>query len=202
MSYITKAELAQIENLYGKPVELQAEFAMAPDEFNFVRSTQKHGREHDITLFIFNNNKLLFIAKHPYPDGLYRAPSGAAKPGEGIVEGARREAYEETGAEIELEKYLAKIKVRFFNSENKDDHIKWISYVFKARYLSGDVKPNDKHEIKEAKFIDPNDIPKFNETMRKSSIGGFHYRAFLTENVMKLLEADMDKSNETESKKD
>ena len=202
MSYITKAELTQIENLYGKPVELQAEFAMSPDEFNFVRSTQKHGRAHDITLFIFDNDKLLFIAKHPYPDGLYRAPSGAAKPGEGIINGARREAYEETGAEIELEKYLAKIKVRFFNSENIDDHIKWISYVFKARYISGNVKPNDKHEIKEAKFIDPNDIPKFNETMRKSSIGGFHYRAFLTENVMKLLEADIDKSNETESKKD
>ena len=200
MSYITEAELIEIESRYGKPVEYQAEFAMPSDEFNFVKTTQKHGRAHDITMFIVHEGMLLFTAKHFYPPNLYRAPSGAAKPGEGIEAGAKREAREETGVEIELERYLAKIKVRFTNSGSAGEYIDWTSYVFKARYISGDIEPQDKREIREAKFIDPESIPSFNKIMKKSTLGGFHYRAFLTEKVMQLLGSELVAVDEKEHK--
>jgi 8-oxo-dGTP pyrophosphatase MutT (NUDIX family) len=188
MSYISESEIRKLEERYGKPLEFQAEFAMKPDEFLFVKSTQKDGRAHDVTLFIMHDGLFLFIAKHFYPRGLYRAPSGAAKPGESIEDGAKREALEETGASIELTKFLAKIKVRFINSGSTNECIDWKSFVFLARYISGEIDPRDKREIREAKFIDPGDIPGFNEVMRKSSIGGFHYRAFLTEKVMEIID--------------
>ena len=188
MSYISRAEIAGIEERYGKPVELRVEFGMGHDEFEFVKATQKQGRAHDITMFIIKDDRLLFIAKHAYPDGLFRAPSGAARPGEGIVEGAKREAFEETGVEIELEKYLARINVRFFDKQLADKYINWVSYVFQARYISGMIKPRDTDEIREAAFVKPSDIPEFNRIMRRSDIGGFHYRAFLTENILGLLD--------------
>jgi len=100
MSFITKADLELMEKKYGRPVSFKTEFTMMPDEYAELKQSQKNGRAHDITMFIFHDDMLLFIAKHPYPDGLYRAPSGGVWRGESIVEGAKREAFEETGAEI------------------------------------------------------------------------------------------------------
>ena len=190
MSYITREDIALIEARYGVPVKLSTEISMSPFEMDIVRNSQKNGRAHDITMFIFKGEQLLFNAKHFYPTELFRAPSGGINPGEAIEDGAKREAYEETGARIELEKYLAKIEVRFFDRENNDKYIDWTSYVFKARYLSGEIKPLDTHEIREAKLIDISDIPKFNDIMLNSERGGFHYRAYLTKNIMRLLNGD------------
>jgi ADP-ribose pyrophosphatase YjhB (NUDIX family) len=202
MSYITEKDIGAIERLYGKPPFFEAEIDMTPLEFERLRASQVHGRAHDITLFIFKGDKLLFNAKHFYPEGLYRAPSGAAKPGEGLVEGALREAFEETGTVIELERFLARIKVRFFNKQKPQEHVDWTSYVFKARYISGEISPRDKREIREARLVDFDEIPKFNKIMIKSGIAGFRYRVFLTEIAMKLLEKDILGAIKTKSQKD
>jgi hypothetical protein len=59
--------------------------------------------------------------------------------------------------------------------------------VFKARYGSGEICPIDKHEIREARFVDAKEIPRFNEIMTKVNIAGFRYRVFLTKSTMELL---------------
>jgi ADP-ribose pyrophosphatase YjhB (NUDIX family) len=199
MSYITNEEIAEVERKFGEPVHLATTIDMTPLEIKRVRDSQHGGRAHDITVFIFKGNKLLFNAKHFYPEGLYRAPSGAAKPGEGIEAGALREAYEETGAKIELERFLAIIKVKFVNTLVSDDYIDWTSYVFKARYVLGDIEPIDKHEIREARLVDFDEVSRFNEIMQKVNIGGFRYRVFLTKHIMKLLEQDIITANEMQS---
>ena len=199
MSYITKEELAEVVRKYGEPVHLKTTIEMTPLEIKRVRDSQHNGRAHDITVFIFKGNKLLFNAKHFYPKGLYRAPSGAAKPGEGIEAGALREAYEETGAKIQMERFLALIKVRFVNHLAHGDYIDWTSYVFKARYLSGKIEPIDKHEIRETRLVGFDEVPRFNEIMQKVNIGGFRYRVFLTKHIMKILEQDIVTANEMQS---
>jgi ADP-ribose pyrophosphatase YjhB (NUDIX family) len=199
MSYLRAEDIALMEQEYGKPVELETEIEMTSVEMERVRRSQYNGRAHDITMFIFNRDKLLFNAKHFYPKGLFRAPSGAAKPGESMKDGAKREAYEETGIKIELEKYIARISVRFVNNRDNNDIISWTSHVFKARYISGEIDPKDKREIREARYVDFNEIPKFNEIMRKTNIGGFRYRKYLTEQCMKLLKDDIVAAIETES---
>jgi len=201
MSYLQADDIALMEKQYGTPAELETEVAMTPAELDSVRRSQYNGRAHDITLFIFNRDKLIFNAKHFYPHDLFRAPSGAANPGENIVDGAKREAFEETGVKIELEKYVARIQVKFINNKEKEDSIDWTSHVFKARYLSGEIDPKDKREIREARYVDFEEIPKFNEIMRKTSIGGFRYRKFLTEQCMELLKDDMVTAIETKSQK-
>jgi len=201
MSYLKADDIASVEKKFGKPAELKTEIELSQGEFERVRRSQYNGRAHDITLFIFKGDKMLFIAKHFYPRDLYRAPSGAANPGESIIDGAKREAYEETGVKIELEKYIARIRVKFINNRDKEDIIDWTSHVFKARYISGKVNPVDKREIREARYVDFDEIPKFNEIMRKSNIGGFRYRKYLTEHCLELLKDDMINAIETESQK-
>jgi len=47
-----------------------------------IRSSQIDGRAHDITLYIENAGRIAVTAKHDYPPGLYRAPSGGLHAGE------------------------------------------------------------------------------------------------------------------------
>ncbi|MCP4584040.1 MAG: NUDIX hydrolase [candidate division Zixibacteria bacterium] len=201
MSYLRADDIASMEDKYGRPAEFETEIEMTPNELDVVRRSQKNGRAHDLTMFIFKGNQFLFIAKHFYPPDLFRAPSGAANPGESIIDGARREAYEETGVDIELERYLARIRVKFINSHDTRESIDWTSHVFKARYIAGDVYPKDTREIREARFVGFDEIPRFNEIMLKVGIGGFQYRVFLTEKTMKLLQRDILEANEIESQK-
>jgi 8-oxo-dGTP pyrophosphatase MutT (NUDIX family) len=156
---------------------------MGEAEFARLKSSQKHGRKHDITMFIRRAGKIVVIAKHFYPPGLYRAPSGGIVPGEDFVEGAMREAGEETGCEIELVRYLMRIGVIFWN-ENSDE-VGWVSHVFSADSNGGELRQRDTAEIREVRLAGLDDFDRYNKFMLHSELGGFHYRAFLQDEVLK-----------------
>ncbi|UCC80825.1 MAG: NUDIX hydrolase [Candidatus Zixiibacteriota bacterium] len=186
MSFLAP-QIPRMEELYGRPDEAAFVQPVTPDEYERISRSMKNGRAHDITLYIKKESGYIFIAKHFYPPGLYRAPSGAAKPGEDFQDGARREAREETGVDIELVRYIMRINVRF---ENEAIHIDWTSHIFLADYIKGDIEPRDKREIKEARLIYPGEMPGFAKKMRETKVGGLNYRAFLTEEVGKRLKHD------------
>lgn len=183
MSFLAP-QIPLMEKLYGRPDKIAFVQPVTPEEFERIARSMKNDRAHDITLYIKKDNGYIFIAKHFYPPGLYRAPSGGVGPGEDFQDGARREAREETGADIELIEYIMRINVRF---ENESDRIDWTSHIFLADYIKGDIEPYDKREIKEARLIYPEQIHGFAKKMRDTKIGGLNYRAFLTEEVGKRL---------------
>lgn len=147
---------ADIERKYGTPRELTMSFPMSPKELDMLKASMRDGRDSDVTMFIFKEDKVVVIAKPWYPEGLYRAPSGGIKPDEDLELCALREAYEETGAKIELTKYILRIHVSFTcptNPAGKQEIVEWTSHVFTARYLSGDLRPIDTREIKEVTLM-------------------------------------------------
>jgi len=184
MSYVAP-QIPRMEKLYGHPDKATFVQPVTPEEYERIALSMKNDRAHDITLYIRKDDGYIFIAKHFYPPGLYRAPSGGVRLDEDFRDGALREAREETGADIELMKYIMRINVRF---ENEFDRIDWTSHIFLADYIRGDIEPYDKREIKEARLVYPDEIPGFAEKMRETKIGGLNYRAFLTEEVGKRLE--------------
>jgi 8-oxo-dGTP diphosphatase len=184
MVYLKQSDILYIEKKYGKPELREVTFPMPEDEFKMVKASQKHGRAHDVTMFIMKGENFIFNAKHWYPPGLSRAPSGAVKPGETIEEGAIREAYEETGCRIRLKKYLLKIKCRFTCGEK---FIDWTSHIFSAEYINGDLKPIDTREIRDVYEVHYSRIPSIKKIMNTLESGGIHYRAYLTDEVMKIL---------------
>jgi len=153
-------------------------FPMNPAEFEMLKRSMSDGRNSDATLFIFKDKKVIVNAKPWYPEGLYRAPSGGIKPGEDIELSAKREAYEETGAEIELIKYILRIQVTFTCSQ---EAVNWTSHVFTAKYLSGDLRPIDTREIKEVNLMSLEKLDSLKEKLLAQDSGGLHYRAALTE---------------------
>ena len=182
--YVTTNMLEAIVNQFGTPRHVSFEFTVTENEFRRIQSSQKHGRKHDITMYIFKDNKVIVIAKPFYPPGLYRAPSGGLRPGESFIEGALREAREETGCSIKLERFLLQSDVHF---KSEVGVIAWTSFVMQAVYQSGDFQFTDHEEIREVRLAELHEFETFGKIMRTTDIGGLHYRAALHEAVAPLL---------------
>lgn len=176
--------IGQMAALYGIPQRVGFTFSIDAVEYQRIKSTQKNGRKHDFTLYIIKGDRIVVIAKHSYPPGLYRAPSGGLRPGEDVHDGIRRETIEETGCEIELQSFLLHSAASFASDLGT---IKWNSYVFQARYLRGDFKFTDRREIREVRLASLDEFEAFSAIMRQSKIGGLHYRAALHDAVQESL---------------
>ena len=177
MSYLV-SQTDSMKKRFGIPDFISYIQPTRQDEIEFIRSTMCNGRAHDLTLFIRESMKFLFIAKPFYPGGLFRAPSGGVNLYEDFIDGAKREALEETGVVIELDRFILQINVTF---RSETDALGWTSYIFTAKYIAGIVNPIDMHEISEARWVTLNEIPKFRELMLSSGRAGLEYRAFLTD---------------------
>ena len=183
--YVTEEIIRKLEDKYGTPETVFFKQTMIKPEFDLLINSMKKGRAHDITMFIFNGSMLVAIRKHMHPSGVYRAPSGGLQPGEDFEEGALREAYEETGALIELERYILRVHVVFMHSGRE---VPWTSHVFTARYLSGELRPIDTQEIAEVKQISLEELQgEVRAKMLASGSGGLAYRAALTDKIVELL---------------
>lgn len=181
--YVTDEMIRGMEELYGQPAFREFIIPCSQQEVDFVESTRRDGRNHDVTVYIRKEEKLVVIAKHFYPPGLFRAPSGGIHKGEEFEAGAKREIREECGCEIALRKFLLRTAVTFSAREHGGTEVKWRSFVFLADYLSGDFKFTDSHEIREVRLADWSEFVDFGRIMRQIGRGGFIYRAALHETV-------------------
>jgi ADP-ribose pyrophosphatase YjhB (NUDIX family) len=183
--YVEARQIEEIEAKLGKPQVQHMEFEIGDLELAFVRATQKHGRAHDVTLFISNDDHLALIRKPMFQRPIYRAPSGGLNPGESFEDGAKREALEETGLEIELEKYLLRVHVRFTAEE---DHLDWTSHVFQAREVGGRLEARDTSEIAETIYAT---IEELQGPIRDALLGNgrrlLAYRVALTDAAVAIL---------------
>jgi len=180
--YISSETILALEKKYGVPEVLTLAYEMTEGEFDMVARSQKHGRAHDVTLFIIIDGKVVVIRKPTYPPGAYRAPSGGVEPGELFEAGAVREGYEETGLSIALENYVVRAQVKF-SHENRG--IDWTSHVFTACKVGGELQPVDTHEIVEARLVTPGEIMgRIREALLASGSTGLRYRSELNDIVM------------------
>jgi len=112
-----------------------------------------------------------------FAPGIFRAPSGAVHPGEDFVVGAEREATEETGMDVSLERFVLLIEAVFTCSGEEEP---WTSYVFTALRSAGELSPIDTEEIKEARWITFGELQgPIRAMMLASGAGLFRYRVFL-----------------------
>ncbi|HKP18515.1 MAG TPA: NUDIX hydrolase [Gaiellaceae bacterium] len=145
--HLTEEVLAPLRARYGEPDILEWEGEISEREYGVA--TYNPARTHDVTLFILNGPLLALIRKHPFPPDIWRPPGGGVKPGEDFVEAVRREAYEETGLDVELERYLVEARARFLY---RPPHLDWRTHVFLARTEDEELHPHDTDEIAEARW--------------------------------------------------
>ena len=183
--YITQEVLNKIERKYGVLDILHTRYTMNRAEFDLLELSMRNGRRHDVTLFISNEekDKIVVIRKPSYPKGVYRPPSGGIEPGEDFEIGARREAYEETGLEIKLQKYALRSHV---DLAFEDEIVAWASHVLAARVIGGRLEPVDKKEIAGVRWATINELrTDLLVRLQQSDSSGLQYRAELQDATLK-----------------
>ena len=180
--YVSAGEIRRMEGLYGTPAEERTSIEMPAGEWRVLRRSQVHGRAHDVTLFVLRDGMLAGIAKHPYPPGIYRAPSGGVLPGESMEEGIQREMLEETGLQVRLKRYVLRVLVDF---SHEGEVVHWTTHVFTGEALPGEMGPLDLEEIREARWVPVEDLAgRIREALLASGSAGLRYRAWLHDRVM------------------
>lgn len=189
--YVDESKVREAEARWGVPRERVFAVPTTPAELAFIRSTQKRGRAHDVTLIVWDGGRRRFavIAKHAYAAGAYRPPSGGLEPGETLEEGARREAHEETGLEIALARYVLRAAVRFDPSD-AGDAIAWTTHVFEADVTGGTLAPHDTKEIREASWATRDELlgPLAEKLLLRDS-AGIRYRVALHRAIFEAIDA-------------
>lgn len=179
MSYLTEAMLEDAARRWGEPRRLRLDFAISLEERSLVRGSRRHDRSHDITLFIEREGRFAVIAKPMFSPGVWRAPSGGLTPGEDLETGARREALEETGLDVELTRYLLRIDARFGCGAETEP---WTTHVFLARAGSDALDPHDRREIRAARWATRDEIQgPIRDALLATGRGLFAYRVALTD---------------------
>lgn len=191
MAYVSDGMIAEMERRYGAPRHLDLSFEILPPEMVMLQGSKKHDRNHDVTVFIFKDRsyrEFAAIAKHMFPEGAYRAPSGAANPGEDLEAGTLREALEETGLEIEIDRFILHVHARFTCGPVVEN---WRSLVFTAMHGGGELKHRDMEEIRETKWVTLEELQgPIREKLLATGMGLFAYRVDLhdasVEEILKL----------------
>ena len=146
--HLTEAVLARLRERYGEPRPLRWEGEVSAEEFTLAGSSPE--RRHDVTFFVFDPaGRLALIQKPFYPEGVWRPPGGGVRPDERFETGVQREAMEELGLHIELERFLVSSEATFRSAEGVID---WRTHVFSARTKEERLRPIDTHEISAARW--------------------------------------------------
>jgi ADP-ribose pyrophosphatase YjhB (NUDIX family) len=147
--YVDEKLVAGLRARYGEPRELSVELAISAAERDLVVGSSRGERFHDVTLFVLKEHRLAFIRKPHYTPGLWRPPGGGLKRGEAFEDGVRREALEELGVPVELERFLVRMDAVF---RYERERISWRTLVFSATTSVEELAPLDTEEISAARW--------------------------------------------------
>ncbi len=185
--YVNESVVKGWEVVYGSPRVFQLGHEVSKEEIEMIIASQKGQRAHDVTFFILEGDKVTVIAKHSYPSGVYRAPGGGLAPGESLEVGGLREAKEETGLDIALDRYLLRAHVRFFAGNKRVD---WTTHVFSARPTGGRLEVNDTDEIRQVRVVSLDELQgPIRQAMLASGRRLLAYRVWLTDETVAALKA-------------
>jgi 8-oxo-dGTP diphosphatase len=146
--HVTDEVLAPLCQTYSSPVKL--EWAGEVTEREYELATYNPLRRHDVTLFILDpGDRLALIRKPHFAEGIWRPPGGGIKPGEEFATGALREALEETGLHVRLDRYLVRTRATF---TYEIEELHWQTHVFSALTEETELAPQDPAEIAEARW--------------------------------------------------
>lgn len=138
-------ELKELYRRYGEPDIKEEEVSLASLEYTGDYPDCKG----EAVLLIDKEDRIVGVRHHRGEK--FVLPMGRVWEKEDFVEGAKREAREETGLDVDLKglKEIRKVLFHFSNAELE----RW-QLLFEAEAVSGKLEPEDEEEIAEAKLFD------------------------------------------------
>jgi ADP-ribose pyrophosphatase YjhB (NUDIX family) len=153
-------ELEQLAQRYGQPLVRTVDLE-ASNLFDPLNKTDRYG---EVCMVIRRKNGLLLtMVKTIYPKGAYRLPTGGINYGEPIRDALLRETYEETGLQVNIQRFLAAVAycVPAINLEPI-----FYTFAFLLDEVSGTLGAIDETERVEAfREIEPGELPRVAQTL-------------------------------------
>ena len=161
-------EVLELSRRYGQPLILDASI-----DDSFDDPIRKPDRIGEVCMVIRRTNgKLLLSIKTFYPRGAYRLPTGGIHPGERILDALVREAHEETGLQLRVDRFLARITYTPRRSEMPLFH----TFAFLLTEVGGTLGALDESEqLDDWREIDVAELPgvaEFLDGLRTSGTQG------------------------------
>jgi ADP-ribose pyrophosphatase YjhB (NUDIX family) len=142
-SLISPEEIEELSRQYD-PIERRS-YSLEVGKRNFGdwRRELAEKRRGEVVFVVKRPAGVILHTKDFYPPGTYRLPSGGVRWGESVLSALHREAREEMGLEIEVERFLGLLQYEFCCQE---ETMPFVSYVFLVREAGGELAPQDKEE--------------------------------------------------------
>jgi 8-oxo-dGTP diphosphatase len=183
--HIDEAVLEPLHERFGEPAVLRWEGEISDREWGVA--TYNPSRTHDVTLFILDpQERIALIRKPHFAADVWRPPGGGIRPGEEFVAGAEREALEETGLHVALERYLVASEAVFRNAGRE---LEWSTHVFLARTQDEELAPDDPEEIAAARWGTLDELRgSLRETLLATGFAFWRYRVALHDAALEELQ--------------
>ncbi|GAB4527849.1 MAG: NUDIX hydrolase [Anaerolineae bacterium] len=144
---IDEAEVSQLNAEYGpgerRGVALEVS-ALSFDGWLGKMATSPNRRGEVVLAIQRPDGQTLLHTKRFYPEGVYRLPTGGVHPDEPVLSGVTREAREETGLEVTIERFLGTVEYRFCYASQS---LSFVSYVFLLRAGNNQPVVQDPDEL-------------------------------------------------------
>ena len=140
---IDEKEVTELARRYG-PLE-RRHYVLEVGERAFTHWREERGDSRgEVALFILHpSGTVILHTKEFYPEGIYRVPTGGIEQGEDVVTAVHREAREETGLTVTIERCLGVLEYEF---RYQGETLPFVSYVFLLRENGGQLCPQDEGE--------------------------------------------------------
>ena len=149
-------ELNQLAQRYGQPLVRIVDLDITSLFDPLTRLDNRYG---EVCMVIRRTNgRLLTMKKTFYPAGAYRLPTGGINSNEPILDALLRETYEETGLQVNVNRFLVAVGYRV---ASKGDTPIFYTFAFLLDETGGTLSPIDEKERVEAfREIQPHELPE------------------------------------------
>jgi hypothetical protein len=144
--HVDETVLAPLRERYGEPVRLEWEGEISEREHSLA--TYNPNRAHDVTLFIFNGERLALIRKHGFEPGIWRPPAEASSLGRTSSPACSGRRWRRPGCG--RAPALPRRRQAHFVYEPYD--VPWRTHVFSATTEDDELGPQDTGEIEAARW--------------------------------------------------
>ncbi|HID64222.1 MAG TPA: NUDIX hydrolase [Anaerolineae bacterium] len=140
---IDEKEVAELARQYGPLERRRYVLKMGERAFTHWREERGDCRGEVALLILRPGGNVILHTKEFYPEGIYRVPTGGIERGEDVVTAVHREAREETGLTVDIERCLGILEYEF---RYRRETLPFVSYVFLLRENGGQLCPQDEGE--------------------------------------------------------
>lgn len=155
-------ELAALASRFGEPLRVDA--AIDDRFFDPIHRPDRFG---EVCMVVRRpNGKILLAIKTFYPRGAFRLPTGGIAHGEPIFDALLRETAEETGLEVQVQRFLARIAYRSRSAPDGRPFFHTFAFLLDER--GGTLGARDeKEEIERYIEVEPTDLRRVADDLER-----------------------------------